>query len=108
MNDKLQLSKYEEAEIQRFSPSSFNAFRQNRITWALRYVFKKKSRYPMLGAYRGNAIEKQIQQFLSATNEKPITEYVQDAIEYYHHSIILNLFGGGCMNTPQEVSLPMH
>jgi hypothetical protein len=95
MSNKLQLSKYEEAEIQRFSPSSFNAFRQNRITWALRYVFKKKSSYPMLGAYRGNAIERQIQQFLSNTNEKPITEYVQDAIEYYHHSIIINLFSEG-------------
>lgn len=94
-SQKLQLSKYEEAEIQRFSPSSFNAFRQNRITWALRYYFKKKSRYPMFGAYRGNSIETQIQQYLSNDKPKDISEYVQDAIEYYHHSIILNLFGKG-------------
>lgn len=93
---KLQLSKYESVEIERFSPSSFNSFRKNRITWALRYIFKFKSRYPMTAAYRGNAIEKQIQQFLSNdTTPLSVEDHVQNAIEFYHHCIISNLFQQG-------------
>jgi hypothetical protein len=89
---RLQLSKFEEAGIERFSPSSFNAFRTNRITWALRYIFEHKSRYWMFSAYRGNVIENEIKSFLSNEKEKSIEEHIQSAIENYHHAIISNLF----------------
>lgn len=97
---RLQLSKFEEAGIERFSPSSFNAFRTNRITWALRYIFEHKSRYWMFSAYRGNVIENEIKSFLSNEKEKSIEEHIQSAIENYHHAIISNLFkdNGGVYN----------
>lgn len=93
---RLQLSKFESVELERFSPSSFNSFRRNRMTWALRYIFKFHSRYPMFSAYRGNVIEKQIQNYISIASEKmTIQDYVQEAVEMYHHMIVLNLFQKG-------------
>lgn len=92
---KLQLSKFENADLERFSPSSYNAFMDNRMLWALRYIFKIKSRYPMFSAFRGNVIEQQIKNFLQADKPWTIEEYVQEAIEMYHHMIIMNLFQKG-------------
>lgn len=62
-------NKLDDLEIERFSISSFNGFRRNRFTWYLRYVLGFKSRWPMVGAWRGQAIEDALMRGMSVKDE---------------------------------------
>lgn len=62
-------NKLSDLEIERFSISSFNGFRRNRFTWYLRYVLGFKSRWPMVGAWRGQAIESAVMRGMTVKEE---------------------------------------
>lgn len=90
---KVLSKKLDDIEIERFSISSFNAFRRNRFTWFLRYIADFKSRWPMEGAWRGNAIESAIMRSLMDPNRETLRneDLINGAINTYQREVISHL-----------------
>ncbi|PJZ87015.1 hypothetical protein [Leptospira levettii] len=86
-------NKLGDVDIERFSISSFNAFRRNRFTWYLRYIADFKSRWPMEGAWRGNAIESAVMRSLMDPVKDSLTmeKLVSDAINVYQREVVSHL-----------------
>ncbi|TGL35581.1 hypothetical protein [Leptospira perdikensis] len=100
-------NKLGDIDIERFSISSFNAFRRNRFTWYLRYVADFKSRWPMEGAWRGNAIESAVMRSLMDPVKESLTmeKLVGDAINVYQREVVshlLHVFPKGLENFSDE------
>lgn len=100
-------NKLGDIDIERFSISSFNAFRRNRFTWYLRYVADFKSRWPMEGAWRGNAIESAVMRSLMDPLKSTLTmnKLVSDAINVYQREVVshlLRVFPKGLENFSDE------
>ena len=82
-------------ELERFSISSLNLFRTNRISWYLRYILNFKSVYPMQSAWRGQAIEGAINNYIDkarAGKTSDENELIDYAIHDYQSRILTSLF----------------
>ena len=98
--EKILSGKLDDIELERFSISSLNLFRTNRISWYLRYILDFKSVYPMEGAWRGQAIESAINKMLkergknAPENIEPSGEQdlIDFAMRHYQSKILTSLF----------------
>ncbi|HMY69483.1 MAG TPA: hypothetical protein PL048_08400 [Leptospiraceae bacterium] len=61
-------AKYDQLALEHFSISSLNSFRENRMTWAVRYLLKKYSSYPKPSMIRGQALEAALWNYVSGSS----------------------------------------
>ncbi len=82
-----------------FSISSFNAYRENPFIWYLRYVAKHRSRWPMIGGIRNDAVKFAITRSI-VVPEEPLEKLASYALELYHAKIISQLLSVYELTTP--------
>ncbi|TGK36248.1 hypothetical protein [Leptospira andrefontaineae] len=80
--DKIHVEKYSDLDLGRYTISSFNRYRDNRMLWALEYVFRFKSAWPAEGLWRQSAIDKVIQRAV-LLHDMEMPGYVETAIQSY-------------------------
>lgn len=85
-------SKYEELDLEHFSASSMNLWRQNRMSWFLRYILHKRSLYPAPSMYRGSAIERAIQEAFTGSSKGSISDRAKKYTKFDVIKAILKIY----------------
>lgn len=82
-------AKYDVLNLEHFSISSLNSFRENRMIWAIRYLMKKYSSYPKPSMLRGQALEAALWNFVSGSS----TDSIVYMDRYFKTKMILQIIG---------------